>query len=774
MAKKFFPRALSVGLSLALCAGMVAPAFAHVVVIDGVEEAQTVDTVQAGVDAIAKSESKSGSITMTENETGTAKIDGGVNVTLDMDGNTLNGDGKGSVITVKGENTSLTVTDNSEEKSGTITGGSGATFGGGIHVTGGASATLENGNITKNAANANGGGVYVENGSFTMNGGTISGNNGGNVGGGVYVNTQAALMQKGEATFEMNGGTISDNYAGSGGGVGAGSIDRYDNTGDNAYAAIDINGGSITSNHATTGDGGGVWAKHDTVEISDAVISENTAANIGGGVYLGNCDTTITDSTITSNHVKGTTANGGGGIYAGGGTANISGTEISGNTSTTNGGGISGDANMTLNDVTIKDNHADNGRGGGIYTGNSGTLEINGGEISQNSANLGGGVFAFANLPAGRISKVTVDGTKITGNSATKFGGGIYVFSGAELALNDGVVYDNSAANGGGVFVRNAAFTMNGGKLYGNKATANSADLYSDNKSPVTLIDVSGMGLTMEDGTPITGWLWDGSPRWSADSDENHKYQSFTNYTGNLYLKAAHDKYYNVSYMDGETVLQSNDLEKGEDIPVYSGEMSRPGYTFAGWLVGGEEFDPITGTVGGDLVLVALWTQNPVVIEPETPDLPDDTDETEIDDQAIPLAAGPVTRAEFIDYLWRHEGEPASDGVCTFTDVPEDHQFVLALAWAEQNGIAEAYLGAEGHEDGTFEPDELVTVGDVREFLGSFAGVFGTNAVVVDELTTLASDDGEAVLNCDQVLAEFFGEEYTPANTKNDELDIAA
>ena len=144
-------------------------------------------------------------------------------------------------------------------------------------------------------------------------------------------------------------------------------------------------------------------------------------------------------------------------------------------------------------------------------------------------------------------------------------------------------------------------------------------------------------------------------------------------------------------------------------------------------------------------------------------------DLTTIDDEAVPLAAGPVTRAEFIDYLWRHEGEPASAGVCTFTDVENTHEFFAALCWADENGVAEAYFDAQGHEDGTFEPDELVTVEAVRDILDNFAQVFGTNAVAADDLTTLSGEDDEAVLNCDEVLAEFFGEEYAAP-----ELDEAA
>lgn len=145
-----------------------------------------------------------------------------------------------------------------------------------------------------------------------------------------------------------------------------------------------------------------------------------------------------------------------------------------------------------------------------------------------------------------------------------------------------------------------------------------------------------------------------------------------------------------------------------------------------------------------------------------------DPTEVEVDDPAVPLAAGPVTRAQFVDYLWRHEGSPEGAD-CTFADVPADHEYVLALGWAQANGIAMA------DADGNFQPDELVTVADVRAILGNFARVFGTNAVAVADLTTLTGDDGEAVLNCDQVLAEFFGEEYIlPEELDSLESDDAA
>ena len=166
---------------------------------------------------------------------------------------------------------------------------------------------------------------------------------------------------------------------------------------------------------------------------------------------------------------------------------------------------------------------------------------------------------------------------------------------------------------------------------------------------------------------------------------------------------------------------------------------------------------------------------------PENPDTPDDYDlgdtdddddddddaedtDVTIEDEAVPLAAGPVTRAQFVDYLWRHEGSPEADAP-TFPDVPADHEFAQAIGWAQAAGLV------SGYEDGTFQPDELVTVKMVRTILDRFDRAFGKSVVKAAALTTLTGEDGEAVLNCDEVLAEFFGEEVVPAE---DEAEIVA
>lgn len=127
-----------------------------------------------------------------------------------------------------------------------------------------------------------------------------------------------------------------------------------------------------------------------------------------------------------------------------------------------------------------------------------------------------------------------------------------------------------------------------------------------------------------------------------------------------------------------------------------------------------------------------------------------------IEDVAVPLASGPVSRGEFLDYLWRHEGSPEA-GAPTFADVPAGHEFAPAIGWAQASGLV------SGYGDGTFQPDELITVSAARAVLDSFARVFGGNAVDAAVLSSLSGEDDEAVLNCDEVLAEFFGEENAPA-----------
>jgi hypothetical protein len=95
-----------------------------------------------------------------------------------------------------------------------------------------------------NPGNGDGGGVYVDDGSFAMSGGTISGNTAAGTygrGGGVYVDG---------GSFAMSGGTISGNSATGYNGIGGGVVV--------SSGSFTMSGGTISGNTTTSSNGGGV------------------------------------------------------------------------------------------------------------------------------------------------------------------------------------------------------------------------------------------------------------------------------------------------------------------------------------------------------------------------------------------------------------------------------------------------------------------------------------------------------------------------------------
>jgi len=140
-------------------------------------------------------------------------------LTLDLNGCTLRMTGNRSVLCVYNGAT-LTITDSSTAKSGTITGGN-AGDGGGVYIGDNSSEghlVMTGGTITGCATDLSrgagrGGGVFVFKGSFTMSGTAKITNCTADWGGGVVVHTRSS-------TFTMNGGEISDCKASNtGGGV---------------------------------------------------------------------------------------------------------------------------------------------------------------------------------------------------------------------------------------------------------------------------------------------------------------------------------------------------------------------------------------------------------------------------------------------------------------------------------------------------------------------------------------------------------------------------
>ena len=197
-------------------------------------------------------------------------------LTLDLNGCTLRMTGNRSVLCVYNGAT-LTITDSSTAKSGTITGGN-AGDGGGVYIGDNSSEghlVMTGGTITGCATDLSrgagrGGGVFVFKGSFTMSGTAKITNCTADWGGGVVVHTRSS-------TFTMNGGEISDCKASNtGGGVcligGAwfemtGGIIR-DCTADwrSESSAIDIQPGTMKAHGGTVE--GNVWVVNENNGIT--------------------------------------------------------------------------------------------------------------------------------------------------------------------------------------------------------------------------------------------------------------------------------------------------------------------------------------------------------------------------------------------------------------------------------------------------------------------------------------------------------------------------
>lgn len=179
-------------------------------------------------------------------------------------------------------------------------GGSNAS-GGSIRISAYANATLYSGTLTGNNVSGDGGAVSVTGGncSFTMYGGAITGNTATGNGGGI-----SSYDSWNAGTVNINGGVISNNRATNGGGIYAASRTHFH-----------LNGGEIINNTAI-GDGGGVYCSglysnaDGRCEFNGSTISGNTAKR-GGGAYVRVCFIGYRNCRITDN----TATEAGGGLY---------------------------------------------------------------------------------------------------------------------------------------------------------------------------------------------------------------------------------------------------------------------------------------------------------------------------------------------------------------------------------------------------------------------------------------------------------------------------
>ncbi len=283
--------------------------------------------------------------------------------------------------------------------------------------------------------------TFQINGELVLKDGLING------GGGIGMNMgmfSGAIVLGDNAKFDMSGGVIQGTST-----DGAHSAPIVVGSG----AVFNMSGGKITDNINRTSIYNGYaagavliygWSSSDIGGkmnlTGNAEISNNSTRGVGGAITLvGNAELQMDGGTITGNRSTGGTSSNGGGVCVAGRTGGMS---------------TAYDAKcvFTMDGGVISDNEAE--YGGGIYV-NSNHVTLNAGEITGNKARMtGGGV--YVETPNPKPNSLKMYNALITGNTASVMGGGMYFCptGTAELYIDQGAgIFDNTSDGAADDFV---------------------------------------------------------------------------------------------------------------------------------------------------------------------------------------------------------------------------------------------------------------------------------------------------------------------------------
>ena len=230
-----------------------------------------------------------------------------------------------------------------------------------------------------------------------------------------------------------------------------------------AFTYTSASGQSVTSE---TKNGGAIYLSHTTLTMDGGTMGSQNNPNYavkGGGAYINDANLYMNGGNLCYNNAS----TNGGGVYLINGNLTMSGGGINGNTATNN--------------------------GGGGYVDNGGSVLMDGGEIYDNVAINGAGLYVnggFLQLESGYVH----------GNNASTYGGGVFMNGGNFYHVSGevGKSYDNpnTAVNGAGVYMNGGNYTMWGGYINGNKASANGGGVYMNTGDFIMKGGTIGYGST--------------------------------------------------------------------------------------------------------------------------------------------------------------------------------------------------------------------------------------------------------------------------------------
>lgn len=304
--------------------------------------------------------------------------------------------------------------------------------------------------------------------------------------------------------------------------------------------AIQQDSGSLTIDNSnfngniTNSRGGAIHILRNNVTISNSTFTGNKAGNRGAGGAIAltssNAAATIKNSTITDN-----SAGVGGAIFNEGNltiVADGTDSQISGNTSTQNGGAIYNQA-ATLNlqtqnggSITFSGNNAAAGsdvyldsvapaRHSSLNISGDGTVTFNG-SIAGANGNInhtGTGSLVLNGDNSGFGGTFTQNTTSTTGAPVTTLGAGAKFFAGTSNITSGSLIWNtaNDIASSAILTIDGASLTVgNGGQLtiQGNSSIDNATAVTTDGnlvlKKNMTIKSINGLGKITADGSTLT------------------------------------------------------------------------------------------------------------------------------------------------------------------------------------------------------------------------------------------------------------------------------
>jgi parallel beta-helix repeat protein len=189
-----------------------------------------------------------------------------------------------------------------------------------------------------------------------------------------------------------------------------------------------LNLNQVTIDHNKGSQGAGIYFFDGSLTIVDSTIADNTASLTGGGISARGA-VSLTRTNLTRNH---TTDVYGGGVYQNIGTFQAQDSTISDNTAHNEGGGLylSNLTSGTLDRVTISGNRTDTAVAGGMMIQDS-QVSITNATLSGNSViysgSVGGAVYLVAS--PGHTASLFLNAVTVANNSApASSGGGICAY----------------------------------------------------------------------------------------------------------------------------------------------------------------------------------------------------------------------------------------------------------------------------------------------------------------------------------------------------------